>query len=283
MEFKDREDLQNYIYENLGIFSDVAKVTTIIDGIPGKDKLEVTDDSTIERIVDKKLEALENGDMHKAKAAQEIYSQYCGVSENSGAFSFKQQQRLRDSTNIALQRLTNELKDTSWRSPEEKKQLLGECEDFLATVDGVAETEDIDLTDFKNSTDRLRDEIPQEKESQDIESKDKSDEPEEIELDEVDEKEMLTEDDAYLGMENIPAHEREEAEDIKQEAIQEEQDQTLESDTPEPVNSRMVKIDTYESMYDKAKHKLKELFNKIRAALMPRAQENEKDMSDDGR
>lgn len=280
MEFKDRQDLENYIYENLGIFSDVVKSNTIIDGVRGEEHLEITDSSVIERIVDKKLEALENGDMHKAKSAQEIYAQYCGVSENSGAFSFKQQQRLRDSTNIALERLTNELKDTSWRSPEEKKQLLEECDDFLATVDGVTETQDIDLTDFKNSTDRLRDEIPQEKEPED-----KSDESkEEVELDEMDDKEILTEDNGNLGMENIPAHEREEFEDIKQEAIQEEQEQTLESDTQDiPANSRMIKIDTYESMYDKAKHKLKELFNKIKTALMSRTQENEKDMSDDGR
>lgn len=275
MEFNNRDKLEEYIFEKLGINATVTNVRTIYEGQEAEESLRIEREQTIEWIVDKKLDALESGKFEEARVAQEIYSKYCNVDKDSGAYTVKQEQRLVEVTNTAFERLNNELKDTSWRNVEEKRELLSECEDFLATVDGVRQTEGIDLAEFKDKTDRLREEVPSEK-KQEAEVKEEA-------MQDVEREENVA-DSEDLGMENIPAHERNEAEDIKQEAVKEEQEKDLPDDKKEnPVNSRMIKIDTYESMYERAKHKIRELFSKIKSAIMPKTQDIEKDMSDDGR
>jgi len=278
MEFNNGKDLEQYIYEKLQMSVDVDKVRTISDGQLIREGLRLRNESTIERLIDRKLDALESGRFEEARAAQEIYSKYCDVDKDSGAYTVRQENRLVEVTNGALERLSNELKDTSWRSPEEKKELLSECEDFLATVDGVKQTEGVDLTEFKDNTDRLRSEIPpEEKQESEVEAKAE----EEARKDVEDEQNLDSEN---LGMEHVPAHERNEAEDIKQESVKEEKEKDLPDDKKqEPANARMVKIDSYESMYEKAKHKIRELFSKIKNAIMPREQDVEKDMDNDGR
>jgi len=72
MEFNNGKDLEQYIYEKLQMSVDVDKVRTISDGQLIREGLRLRNESTIERLIDRKLDALESGRFEEARAAQEI-------------------------------------------------------------------------------------------------------------------------------------------------------------------------------------------------------------------
>lgn len=162
MDFNTPEELRDFMEKELGWSPSVSRKESYIEGTLVIGDLQISYGPSIETLIDKKIEALQSGDMHKARICQEIYYNYCGVSKYSGAYSARQETLVKDASEKVLAQLNNKLNNTSILKEKEQKELLEECKDFIATVDGITVPSISGVEAFKNKVNQLEELLPKE-------------------------------------------------------------------------------------------------------------------------
>ena len=93
IDFKNEKELQDFLKEKLDWTPFVTREKRIYKGEQIEGELTINYGSSIERLIDIKINALEAGNMEKARISQEIYVKYCyGISAGSIAYTAKQEE-----------------------------------------------------------------------------------------------------------------------------------------------------------------------------------------------
>ena len=148
MDFKNEKELQDFLKEKLDWTPFVTREKRIYNGEQIEGELTINYGPSIERLIDIKINALEAGNMEKARISQEIYVKYCyGISAGSIAYTAKQEEKVINLSKIRFKQLEEMLQNKNIST--DNMTIIKKCKDFIAMSEGTKIEKEIDLNKLK--------------------------------------------------------------------------------------------------------------------------------------